>query len=382
MLDLVRLQMLVAEGAAAAVRRRAAAARPRHRGPALRRGSGARRGCRRPARCTASACPGVAAEFRAADRAGPAARLRRRGRLGDRRALRPAAGQGDRLGADPSRGRPGCSPRRWPAPRSTAWSPTATCSYAYCAIRRSDPAASTPASSTGTRRCSRRWCRRWTPRSCRAWRPRWPARPPAVPRDPAERGTDRLAQRRRHAAGHRVRRAGRAGRGVVPVRPRRQPGLLVGTRRRARGCRRTRGSRPSTDPEAHPPVPSSRPRPTRSAWTSPASGVDFAVHRVGAVSYRGQHRGLGDADRAAALPGRREPDIAEGSLHRAAARRGRPGAGRARPAGRRRRTAADARSDEAGTPVHAPAAGRSPRCRSPPAPRSTPEPSSPSSHPN
>ena len=118
-LDLVRLQLAGRRGRAAAAEVTGAThRRPRHRGPALRRGRRRPGSCPRPAalhRFDVPALPGVRGR-------------RRRGRRARRRrALRPDAGQGHR-----ARRRPGTRPRggwpaRWPAPGCTASPPTATC---------------------------------------------------------------------------------------------------------------------------------------------------------------------------------------------------------------------------------------------------------------
>ena len=115
------------------------AARPRRRGPAVRRGPGAPAGSRRPAPCTGWRCPDGVRLDSGVDR-------RRR----HRRPLRPDAGQGHRLGADPRRGRPEAGgrpgagpdprPRHQPRPAGTVPAPPGVPA----------PARSTPASTTAT----------------------------------------------------------------------------------------------------------------------------------------------------------------------------------------------------------------------------------------
>ena len=140
-------------------------------------------GCRPPAPCTGSHVPRGGRRVPAAAAARPAARLRRPGRLGGRRALRLDAREARSPGRRPGTRPPGCSPARWPAPSSTAWSPTATCWSGCCATRRSASGEHRHRrSSTGTPRCSRRCCPRSTPSASPAWPPPWPAPPRAGPR--------------------------------------------------------------------------------------------------------------------------------------------------------------------------------------------------------
>ena len=128
-LDLVRLQLLVAERRAAPP---AELSQVEVRGHAIE----ARLYAEDPA---AGFLPqaGTLHRFRvgvgaAATRAGRPGRRRGGRRVGGRGALRPDAGQGRRPRPDPRRRRPGCWPRRWPAPSSTASSPTATCWSGSC----------------------------------------------------------------------------------------------------------------------------------------------------------------------------------------------------------------------------------------------------------
>ena len=89
--------------------------RPRDRGPALRRGPGARLAAPERHRCDRFARPGGAAGVRRAATGRGVCGWTRRGRrhpaVGT--SLRPDAGEGDRLGADPGRGRRAGWPRRW-----------------------------------------------------------------------------------------------------------------------------------------------------------------------------------------------------------------------------------------------------------------------------
>ena len=204
-LDLVALQLHVAEGGRAGPRAAAADRAMRSRSGSTPR-TRPPTGSRRAGTLHRFDVPGVDVAFELGPRAdGLRLDCGVERRLGRRRPLRPDAGQGDRLGADP---------RRRPSRRlagalarhaSTAWSPTATCWCACCATRPSSPATPTPPSSTGTAWTS--WPRRW-PTSGR----RLSALAAALAIDSAARGVrprparrpDRLAQRR-----HRSRSASR-----------------------------------------------------------------------------------------------------------------------------------------------------------------------------
>ena len=215
---------------------------------------------------------------------------------------------------------------------------------------RSAPATSTPASSTGTPRSSPRCCPPIDAAGCPASPPRWPGRPPAGP--PRRRSAGpavRLAQRPRRAAGRRLRGAGRPDRGratASTAAASSPPG------RSGRSSATTSGGPASfdvADPATHPPVAVVDATPSGSVSTSAASASTSAstgwATRRSWTPRRARSR-LVELPRFPLPPA----DVAEGSLHRAAARRGRPGAGRARPAGRRRRPAAHPGGDEARTP--------------------------------
>ena len=158
--DLVAEQLRIAAGRAVSRARRAS---PVIRGHAIEvrlyAEDPAPGSCRRPGRVERLRDPGrraVRGPAAAASRpAGAAARLRGRGRHRRRPRLRPDARQADRLGADPRRGRGAARGGARAAPRSTGWSPTATCSSA---CSRSAPFLDrrrpTPACSSASRRCS------------------------------------------------------------------------------------------------------------------------------------------------------------------------------------------------------------------------------------
>ena len=104
-------------GRRAAVHRAAAAARARDRGAAVRRGPGVRLAARAPARCTGSTCPAWPASSGPLPQ--PGLRLDSGVRDGSVVGVHydPMLAKLDRLGADPARGRPACSPARWPGPQ-------------------------------------------------------------------------------------------------------------------------------------------------------------------------------------------------------------------------------------------------------------------------
>ena len=141
-LDLVALQLRVAEGDAPWTRGPTPPprARPRRRGPPLRRGPGARLAARRPAPCTASTCPRprTSAWTPGTPTATPIG-VHYDPMLAKVIAYAPTRAEAVRRLA-------GALERA----RSTARSPTATCSYAPCATRSSRRPASTPASTTAT----------------------------------------------------------------------------------------------------------------------------------------------------------------------------------------------------------------------------------------
>ena len=166
-LDLVRLQLLVAGGCAAARRG------PRGGGPRARSATPSRpastprtrppAGSPRPATSTASTVP----EDRPGVRVDAGVDVGRRGQP----PLRPHAGQGHRPRPHPGRGGAPRWPRRWPRPGSTGSPPTGTCWSAPCATTRSGAAPPTPASSTAT--------------ASTCWPPRWPTTPPSAATPPA-----------------------------------------------------------------------------------------------------------------------------------------------------------------------------------------------------
>ena len=176
-LDLVEWQLRVAAGEAAAAARRTQIRqrRPRDRSAPVRR----RPGSRLPARLRQARTPAPAARRRArAHRFG-----RGRRRHGDD-LLRPDDRQAHRARRrPPARARP---PARGAGrnARSSGRSRTSTSSNAWCAIRRSSTARSTPATSTATSTSSCRPTRRRPPTCCSPPRPRSCSRrkPPRVAR--------------------------------------------------------------------------------------------------------------------------------------------------------------------------------------------------------
>ena len=307
--DLVRLQLLVAEGGAAAVHRR----RRRCAGTRSRCGCAPRTrrtpGCRATGTLHRFQVPGGGRRVPAAARS-PAC------------GWTPACGDGsvvgvhydsmlaklDRLGADPRTRPPGMlagalararDPRRGHQPGPAGAGAAAPGVPA--------PATSTPASSTGTPRCSRRCCPRWT-------RVRLSCLAAALAGAAARRAAApvlgaaavRLAQRARPARRPPCTTA-------RPARSRSATGWTAPARWPSWWVRAVdpdeldlaglgqAPARPTTTRRSR----SSRPPPDRVVLDVAGVRLAFAVHRVGDVSYVDSPRGLGGADRAAALPAAR-----------------------------------------------------------------------------
>ena len=140
--------------------------------PRIRRGTGSR-----PSGTAAPVRAGPSRPARSACRPATGLRLDSAvtGGQRDRRALRPDAGQADRHRPGSRRGGQALA-AALAGPRSTGWSPTATCWCGCCGTRTSWPATAIPAFWTGSGAVPSRWptC---APSSCPRRPPRWPTRP-------------------------------------------------------------------------------------------------------------------------------------------------------------------------------------------------------------
>ncbi|MCO5609316.1 hypothetical protein L7F22_063542 [Adiantum nelumboides] len=163
------------------------------------------------------------------------------GRFGGRDALRPDAGEGDRARPHPHRGRPEARPGRCPRPRSTARSPTGTCSSPSCASRSSWRADRHRLPHPPRAHRTRRPSGGVPPSPCTPSPPPWPTRR-AAGRAPRPAAGPSGWRNVRSAAQHAEYRAGdtdldvtyRLGRGTLDA-------GVNGTALRARPCRRHRG---------------------------------------------------------------------------------------------------------------------------------------------
>ena len=217
-----------------------------------------RAGARRPARCTGSRCPADGS---------PAAAATAGVVDGDacRRALRPDAGQAGRLGADPGRGRPAARRRAGRRRAARASPPTGTCWCGCCGGPGSRPAP-TPASWTGSPRCSRRCA---GPAEVAAGR-RWPAALAGVGAGrraaaPVQRDAVPAGWRERDPSQPATAHVRRTGRSTVTV------DLPAGAGDRSRSADPGRGSCSSTDGVRRR-VPGARGRATMSYVDGPGGG--------------------------------------------------------------------------------------------------------------